>query len=136
VDEIPLSILGTKVDLVAVSVKAVGDATRHLHVMTEGQTIGLRGPFGNHFTLNPGRVLLVGGGTGTAPLLFLAKLFGKSDKIHFAVGAKSKDELLFLGELSDVCSTKTLITTTDDGSYGLQCIGNCASAGFAWSREI
>jgi dihydroorotate dehydrogenase electron transfer subunit len=52
----------------------------------------------------------------------LAKKLGKSDKIHFAIGAKSKDELLFLKELSNICTTKSLTTTTDDGTFGLQCM--------------
>ncbi len=71
IDEIPLSIMDTSNGLVSVSVKAVGDATRHLHSMEAGQTVGVRGPFGNSFTESRGRVLLVSGGTGTAPLLFL-----------------------------------------------------------------
>ncbi len=60
-------------DLVSVSVKAVGDATRHLHALEAGATIGVRGPFGNSFTESRGRVLLVGGGTGTAPLALPGK---------------------------------------------------------------
>jgi dihydroorotate dehydrogenase electron transfer subunit len=124
IDEIPLSILNANEDgLISVSVKAVGDATRHLHNMQAGATIGIRGPFGNSFTQNHGNILLVGGGTGTAPLLFLAKtLSGKAQKISFVVGAKSKNELLFVDQLNKVCQEKSLITTTDDGTYGLQCL--------------
>ena len=40
IDEIPLSIMDTSNGLVSVSVKAVGDATRHLHNMEAGQTVG------------------------------------------------------------------------------------------------
>ena len=58
IDEIPLSILDAKNNLVSVSVKAIGDATRHLHAMETGSTIGIRGPFGNNFTESRGRVLL------------------------------------------------------------------------------
>jgi dihydroorotate dehydrogenase electron transfer subunit len=124
IDEIPLSILdATKEGLISVSVKAVGDATRHLHTMQAGATIGVRGPFGSSFTESRGRVLLVGGGTGTAPLLFLAKtLQAKTEKLSFVVGAKTKNELLFVDQLNKVCNEKTLTTTTDDGTYGLQCM--------------
>ncbi len=123
VDEIPLSVLDAHDRLISVSVKAVGDATRHLHNMQAGETVGIRGPFGNSFTQSRGRVLLIGGGTGTAPLLFLAKqLSQKTERLHFAVGAKTKDELLFLDELNGVCSTKSLVTATEDGTYGLQCL--------------
>ena len=123
IDEIPLSILDSKDGLVSVSVKAVGDATRHLHAFRAGAPVGLRGPFGNCFTESRGRVLLVGGGTGTAPLLFLArKLAAKTERISFVEGAKTKDELLFIRELVGVCNEKSLITTTEDGTAGLRCL--------------
>jgi dihydroorotate dehydrogenase electron transfer subunit len=108
--------------LVYVSVKQVGDATQHLHTMTAGENVGIRGPFGNSFTESRGRVLLVSGGTGTAPLLFLAKqLSAKTERLSFVEGAKTKDELLFIRELKGVCNEKSLITTTEDGTYGFQC---------------
>lgn len=123
IDEIPLSVLDAGDGLVSVSVKVVGDATRHLHGLEAGETVGLRGPFGNCFTESRGRVLLVGGGTGTAPLLFLAKqLAAKTERLSFVEGAKTKDELLFVHELGGVCSEKNLITTTEDGTAGLQCL--------------
>jgi len=123
VDEIPLSIMDASKGLVSVSVKAVGDATRHLHAMEAGATVGIRGPFGNSFTESRGRVLLVGGGTGTAPLLFLAKqLAAKTQRLAFVEGAKTKNELLFVPELDGVCQEKNIITTTEDGTAGLQCL--------------
>jgi len=123
IDEIPLSVMDIGKDLVSVSVKVVGDATRHLHELEAGATVGVRGPFGTSFTESRGRVLLVGGGTGTAPLLFLAKqLVTKTEKLSFVEGAKTKDELLFVRELGKVCNEKSLITTTEDGTYGLQCM--------------
>ena len=123
IDEIPLSILEVGNGIVSVSVKAVGDATKHLHTLKAGATVGIRGPFGNSFTESRGKVLLVSGGTGTAPLLFLAKqLAAKTERISFVEGAKTKDELLFVRELSGLCNEKSLITTTEDGTAGLQCL--------------
>jgi dihydroorotate dehydrogenase electron transfer subunit len=123
IDEIPLSIMDISNGLVSVSVKQVGDATRHLHSLEVGATVGVRGPFGNCFTESRGKVLLVSGGTGTAPLLFLAKqLSAKTERLSFVEGAKTKDELLFIGELGGICKEKNLITTTDDGTAGLQCM--------------
>lgn len=123
VDEIPLSIMSVEGVQVSVSVKEVGDATRHLHRMKVGETVGVRGPFGNCFSESNGRVLLVGGGTGTAPLLFLAKrLASKTERLSFVFGAKTRSELLFLDELSLVCSKKGVVATTEDGTYGLQCL--------------
>jgi dihydroorotate dehydrogenase electron transfer subunit len=83
----------------------------------------VRGPFGNSFTETRGRVLLVGGGTGTAPLLFLAKRLAPIvDRLSFVIGAKTKTELMFLDQLDAVCTEETAVATTEDGSYGLQCL--------------
>ena len=123
IDEIPLSIMDVVDDLVSVSVKSVGDATRHMHSLEVGTSIGVRGPFGNSFTESRGRVLLIGGGTGTAPLLFLAKqLASKTQRLSFVEGAKTKSELLFVSELSGICQERNIITTTEDGTAGLQCL--------------
>jgi dihydroorotate dehydrogenase electron transfer subunit len=123
VDEIPLSIMNTQGNSVSITVKAVGDATSHLHQMKKGETLGVRGPFGNSFTETAGKVLLVGGGTGIAPLLFLAKrLQAKSKRLTFVIGAKTKTELLFLSDLSHICPEKSLLITTEDGTYGVQCL--------------
>ena len=123
VDEIPLSILNVEGGQVSVAVKKVGDATRHLHELQMGDLVGVRGPFGNSFTESRGRVLLVGGGTGTAPLLFLAKrLAAKADKLSFIIGAQTRAELVYLHDLNLICSEESVISTTDDGSFGIKCL--------------
>jgi len=123
VDEIPLSVSNAGDGQVSFTVKAVGEATKKLHEMKTGDILGVRGPLGNSFTESRGRVLLVGGGTGTAPLLFLAKkLAAKTDRLSFVIGAKTRNELLFLSELDAVCTEQSIITTTEDGSYGIQCL--------------
>jgi len=62
---------------------------------------------------------MVGGGTGTAPLLFLAKrLAVKADRLSFVVGAKTKNELIFINELDALCTDETAIATTEDEVLG------------------
>jgi dihydroorotate dehydrogenase electron transfer subunit len=123
VDEIPLSIMNTENEQVSVTVKAVGEATRAMHQMKKGEIVGVRGPFGNSFTENHGRTLMVGGGTGNAPLLFLAKkLATKAKRLALVIGAKTKNELLFLTQFDALCTEQSLTATTEDGSYGLKCI--------------
>jgi dihydroorotate dehydrogenase electron transfer subunit len=121
VDEIPLSILDTDTkDMVSVAVKRVGEATKALHNLRTGDIIGVRGPFGNSFSTKEGKVLMVGGGTGIAPLLFLArKLVAKDVTPFFVVGAKTKDELLFLKQLERLCDKGNVTSTTEDGSCGI-----------------
>jgi dihydroorotate dehydrogenase electron transfer subunit len=123
VDEIPLSVLNAGDGKVSVTVKAVGEATQALHGLKSGNIIGVRGPLGTSFTERRGRILMVGGGTGTAPLLFLAKkLAAKAERLSFVMGAKTRGELLFLDELDALCTEESTIATTEDGSYGLRCL--------------
>lgn len=122
VDEIPLSIMNAREDgRVAVSVKALGEATLALHQKRVGNTIGVRGPFGNSFTMSGRRPLMVGGGTGIAPLMFLTRrLISKAVSTTFMLGAKTKDELLFRSELEKFGAKRVrLVTSTEDGSCGL-----------------
>jgi dihydroorotate dehydrogenase electron transfer subunit len=124
VDEIPLSILDANEDgAVSVAVKKVGEATRALHDKKPGDLIGIRGPFGNSFTLKGGKILIVGGGTGMAPLLFLAnQLAPKATKLTFVMGAKTKEELLLIDRVEQVCKKGNLVATTEDGSYSAKCL--------------
>jgi dihydroorotate dehydrogenase electron transfer subunit len=123
VDEIPLSVLDADSEkaVVSVAVKRVGDATKALHDMKAGDVIGVRGPFGNSFTLKTGRILMVGGGVGIAPLSFLAKkLASKASKTTVIIGAKTKSELIFMEELKRLCGDGNVLATTEDGSYGVK----------------
>jgi dihydroorotate dehydrogenase electron transfer subunit len=121
-DEIPMSISCVSDGGVSISVESVGQATEALHGMKKGDLIGVRGPFGNGFSLTKkGSVLIVGGGTGLIPLTFLGEqLANFSVKLTFLTGAKTKQELLFLDRIESLVQKahgKTIVTT-DDGSYG------------------
>lgn len=124
IDEIPLSILDAKENgAVSVAVKKVGEATIDLHTKKVGELIGVRGPFGNNFTLKEGRILMVSGGTGTAPILFLAKkLASGATRLVFVIGAKTRSELLFMDDSRNVLSRDeaSIVATTEDGSYGFK----------------
>ena len=90
IDEIPLSIMDTSNGIVSVTVKAVGDATRHMHTLEAGATIGVRGPFGNSFTESRGRVLLSEAEQEPHPYFSSAKqLASKTDRLSFVEGAKT-----------------------------------------------
>jgi dihydroorotate dehydrogenase electron transfer subunit len=123
-DEIPLSILNAeKKGNVTVAVKNVGEATKAIHELRAGDLIGVRGPFGNNFTLKKGNILIVGGGTGIAPLLFLVnKLPRKAAKLTFVIGARTKNELLLISDIQKACREENVVPTTEDGSYGIKCL--------------
>jgi dihydroorotate dehydrogenase electron transfer subunit len=121
-DEIPMSISCTAAGGVSISVEKVGQATGALHRMKEGDLIGVRGPFGNGFSMiKKGNILIVGGGTGLIPLTFLGEQLADLDvKMTFLTGAKTKNELLFLDRIESIVQKAhgRIVVTTDDGSYG------------------
>jgi dihydroorotate dehydrogenase electron transfer subunit len=124
VDEIPLSILvEEEKNQLSVVVKKVGEATKALHSKRKGAVIGVRGPFGNSFTQQKGKILMVSGGTGVVPILFLARrLVSTATELISIIGAKTQDELLFMNEFERIFGKEGMrvIATTEDGSYGFE----------------
>jgi len=124
IDEIPtgLSTITPK-GLTSMTVARVGEATEALFQRKPDDILGIRGPYGKGFTLSRGNLMIAGGGTGLAPLMPLAeKLVKHSTKLTFLLGAKTKDELLFLDRIDKTLSkvNTEIIATTEDGSYGLK----------------
>ncbi len=122
VDEIPMSLstIGPK-DFASITAANVGEATRILHQRKQGDTIGIRGPYGNGFNLTEGKTIIVGGGTGVIPLVPLTEKLAKiSSKITFLVGAETRNKLLFVDRVERMLSKTNaeIIVTTEDGSYG------------------
>jgi dihydroorotate dehydrogenase electron transfer subunit len=127
VDEVPMSLstINPNESIVAITVEKVGEATGKLHKMKVGDLIGIRGPFGNGYTLTKARnVMIVGGGTGLASLAPLTQKLveHKERKITFLSGAKTCGELLFLDRMKNVVEgvKGRLVVTTEDGSFGVK----------------
>ena len=126
VDEIPMSLSAINPEgLTSITVHGVGEASTALNKKEEGDQIGVRGPFGNGFVPADGNVMVVGGGTGLAPLMPLTeKLVNVADKITLLCGAQCQDNLLFLDRANNILSKQDseTVVTTDDGSYGIKCM--------------
>lgn len=81
--------------------------------------LDLLGPLGRPFRLppEPTNCLLVGGGIGSAPLLFLAEeLRDRGNRVDFLLGGRTQDHLLRPIESKRVALTVRF--TTEDGSAG------------------
>lgn len=114
----PLSIHQVKSGQLEIIYKVVGRGTEKLSRVKVQDKIDVIGPLGNGYTLNEGKSILVGGGTGIASLAFLgATLKNKFNQVPTVlIGAKTKDELLCVETLEQIgCTVKT---ATDDGSHG------------------
>jgi NAD(P)H-flavin reductase len=90
------------------TVRAVGATTRALCALSEGDTVGVRGPFGRGWDVEAARgreVIVIAGGLGLAPLrpvvdaiLEHREAFGR---VAILMGARSPDDVLFRDELSE-----------------------------------
>jgi len=99
-------------------IQTVGEGTRKICETPAGKTMNLIFPLGSSFTLPEvnGNFLLVGGGVGTAPMLFLGKtLRDKGFSCDFLLGGRSQNDIL---QRSDFERYGTLYGTTEDGSFG------------------
>jgi dihydroorotate dehydrogenase electron transfer subunit len=98
-------------------VQIVGPGTRALSRLDPGQRINLLYPLGKGFTLaKEGPVLLAGGGCGSAPLLFLARvLHSKGIECDIVLGARSAEDL---PEPDAYKAYGNVFTITDDGTSG------------------
>lgn len=103
---------------ISLIVKILGKGSKKLTEIGIGKILNLVLPLGKGFTL-PGKadkVLLVGGGSGMAPMLFLAKISGLSkDQVHLLIGAKSHSDHVVLNEYS---AFGHFFYTTEDGTFG------------------
>ncbi|MCK4938387.1 MAG: dihydroorotate dehydrogenase electron transfer subunit [Methanosarcinales archaeon] len=111
-DEVPMALSHPD----SITVQRVGDATAALSDMKVGDSIGIRGPFGNGFELEGTKIMIIAGGVGCAPLLPLARLaHAKGLDVTTIIGARTGDELLFEQQFSQ-CGVVSV--ATDDGSKG------------------
>ncbi len=69
----PISIFDCDEESISFLFKVVGQGTELLAQLKAGDTIDVQGPYGNGFPAVSGKVALVGGGIGVAPLYLTAK---------------------------------------------------------------
>lgn len=100
-------------DPVTLLVKATGKVSNALAALGEGSELELRGPYGNGYAPS-GKACLVGGGTGVAPLSFIARRHRRSVGAIF-IGGRSAKDLPLYDELS---SLAPCAAATEDGSAG------------------
>lgn len=93
---------------------AVGKGTSWLAARKAGDPVEMSGPLGRGFDLNSGRSLLIGGGTGLAPLFFLKQeLEAKGGAAVLVAGARNRLCLMEGDSLPQSC-----VIATEDGSVG------------------
>lgn len=114
----PMSIYRIGDSTVEFLVRAAGRGSRMLLEKPVGETLDCLGPLGNGFTIHPStrHLLMIGGGSGVAPLVALAeRAVSKELSVTLLFGARSEDRVFPASLLpTDV----EYAVATDDGSKG------------------
>lgn len=98
-------------------VRKAGEGTASLMKLAENNIVNLMLPLGNGFTIFPGEtMLLIGGGVGVAPLLYLGKKAKEAGaNVKFLLGARTENDLL---ELEQFESVGEVFVSTENGGKG------------------
>ncbi len=99
-------------------VKILGRGSKKLTEIQAGDTLNLVYPLGKSFArpAKNDKILLIGGGSGLAPMLFLAKESGlNSGDVDILIGARDKDGHI---DVSAYSAYGNLHFATEDGSLG------------------
>ena len=121
VNELPMSVMMTlEKGKGAFTVRKRGVSSTALYNLKVGDYMGMRGPYGNSFTIKQGKLLLVGGGTGLVPLMRLLTFLKKTDEVTVLMGAKTKEEVFFEKLANQLLehNKHQVIVVTEDGTYG------------------
>lgn len=99
-------------------IQIVGEGTRLLANLEEGDLLDTIYPLGNGFNIEnpPSNILLIGGGVGVAPLLYLAKeLNEKGITPKILLGGRSSTNII---EVDNFKQYGEVYISTEDGSIG------------------
>ncbi|MFA8436643.1 MAG: dihydroorotate dehydrogenase electron transfer subunit [Marinifilaceae bacterium] len=98
-------------------VKRVGDGTKCLGELNQGDKLDVLYPLGNTYTIpSNSNTLLIGGGCGVAPLLYLAKYLKEAgNKVTTILGARCETKAFEVAKYEEF---GRVLITTEDGSAG------------------
>lgn len=114
VDEVPMSFSYPD----GITVRAVGEATEAMLELEPGDLLGVRGPFGSTFDVPVDDVVIVGGGTGMAPVALLSEeAAAVGADVTTLIGAATEGEVVFDDRLKEVADVRV---ATEDGSQGYE----------------
>jgi len=123
IDEKPMGIASAnkKTGEILFAVAKLGKATTSFHQLKTGDLLGIRGPYGNGFTIQGKKIAIIGGGTGIAPSRFLIEeALNQGLEVTLFHGARTENELAFKNYFEELNDNNKLFEyqpSTDDGSY-------------------
>jgi dihydroorotate dehydrogenase electron transfer subunit len=111
----PIGICSVSGNAVTIVFERKGKGTDWLSRCKTGDALDILGPLGNGFRFPEGKIIVVGGGLGSPPMIFAA---GAAKGGTTAIlGFRDKSRAILISKFIDICDEVYL--TTDDGSSGL-----------------
>ncbi|MDF2501015.1 MAG: sulfite reductase, subunit [Anaerosporomusa subterranea] len=127
--EAPISVSDIGDNYVGLTIRRVGVVTNTIHEMKVGDSLFLRGPYGNGFDveLYKGKeIVIAAGGTGLAPVKAIIDYFtehcGEAKSLTVMAGFKSSKDILFRDDFKkweQACDVTLTIERVDDD--GIPC---------------
>jgi dihydroorotate dehydrogenase electron transfer subunit len=112
----PISVYDVNENIVSFLYRIEGQGTKNISNLCANDKIQLFGPLGSCFDTEKlsGKIAIIGGGIGIAPLFYLTKILSKNADVY--LGYKDMENMYLFEEFKSYAD-KTVIVT-EDGSYG------------------
>ena len=126
--EAPISVSGIGENTVDLTIRRVGRVTDEVFEHYEGESLYLRGPYGNGFDLGDYRgkeLVVIAGGTGVSPIRGVVDYFaGHPDEVKsltLVAGFKTPHDILFRDDFPRWEKTAHIIQTVDCADDDVSC---------------
>nr|WP_096877960.1 anaerobic sulfite reductase subunit AsrB [Clostridium amazonitimonense] len=123
--EAPISVCGMGKGYIDLTIRRVGVVTDIIHSFKLGQSLFLRGPYGNGFDIDNYKhkeLIVVAGGTGVSPVKGIIDYFSKNINecvsLNVIAGFKTVDNILFKEDIEDWRKSSNVIITVDSAEEG------------------
>lgn len=120
--EAPISVSGIGEGFVDLTIRRVGRVTNEVFERCIGESLPMRGPYGNGFDLNDYRgkeLVIIAGGTGISPVRGVVQHFAEHANerkgLTLIAGFKSANDILFRDDFRAWRERMNLILTLDSG---------------------
>lgn len=121
--ESPIGLASYSKDYVELLIRTVGNVTSKIGDLGKGDVVGIRGPFGNGFPMSEiegKKIIVISGGTGTAPIRsvieYVLANMKKYSGIEAFFGFRSVDDILFKDDVKKWGGKFPVHITLDNGS--------------------
>lgn len=117
----PISVCDLTKDSLTIIYKVVGEGTKQMSELTEGDKVDTLTGLGNGYdtSLSGDKPVLIGGGVGIPPMYYLCKVLLQEGKKPVVILGFNKKEEIFYEEEFKALGIIVLVATAD-GSYGIK----------------